>query len=233
MILSTKHQFIFLKTSKTAGTSLEIALSRYLGPDDVITPIAEDDEKLRSSLGYRGPQNHLHDDKPVIGATGGKASRVKYYNHIPAAELLGLVGAPLFSGFLKVSVVRNPFDMAVSRFFWDYRNQQNLTQKHFRGWLLSRPPILLKNRGITHIQNRCVADLMLRFEAFESGIAEFSRRVGLPDTVYNEFRSIRAKSQYRPGRASAKAMFDGFDEGKQVIEEMFEEDIRLYGYSLS
>ncbi len=38
VIVSHEHGFIFMKTRKTAGTSVEIALSRICGPDDVITP---------------------------------------------------------------------------------------------------------------------------------------------------------------------------------------------------
>ena len=59
MIVSHEHRFIFLKTKKTAGTSLELALSQLCGPDDVITPVAETDEALRA--GGRGAQNwRLH-----------------------------------------------------------------------------------------------------------------------------------------------------------------------------
>lgn len=47
MIISHKYKFIFLKTKKTAGTSFEIALSRYLGEDDVVTPISPECEALR------------------------------------------------------------------------------------------------------------------------------------------------------------------------------------------
>jgi hypothetical protein len=233
MILSKKHQFIFLKTSKTAGTSFEIALSKYAGPDDIITPISEEDERLRSTLGYCGPQNHLHNEAGHTWTKRGNSSRQKFYNHNTPAEILNLVGAPLFSSLLKVSIVRNPFDMAVSRYFWDHRNQQNLPATHFREWLLSRPSVLLMNRDMTHIKDTCVVDVMIRFEAFETDIPEFSRKVGLPDTVYDEFRSIRVKSSHRPHCASAAAMFDGFEDGKLVIREMFEEDIKLYGYSLS
>ena len=59
MIVSHEHRFIFLKTKKTAGTSLELALSQLCGPDDVITPLAPTDEALRA--GGRGAQNwRLH-----------------------------------------------------------------------------------------------------------------------------------------------------------------------------
>ncbi|WP_275670288.1 hypothetical protein [Okeania hirsuta] len=40
MIISHKYKFIFLKTIKTSGTSIEIYLSRFCGDDDVITPIS-------------------------------------------------------------------------------------------------------------------------------------------------------------------------------------------------
>lgn len=56
MIISHKHKFIFIKTRKTAGSSIELALSRYCGENDVITPIGEKSERLRSQEGC-GPQN--------------------------------------------------------------------------------------------------------------------------------------------------------------------------------
>ena len=59
MLISQRYKFIFIKTMKTAGTSIEVALSKYLGADDVITPIFEEDEPLRAAPGYRGPQNYL------------------------------------------------------------------------------------------------------------------------------------------------------------------------------
>jgi hypothetical protein len=53
MIISHEHKFILLKTRKTAGTSIEIALSRFCGDDDVITPIGRAN-KLRENLFHRG-----------------------------------------------------------------------------------------------------------------------------------------------------------------------------------
>jgi hypothetical protein len=47
MIISHEHKFIFIKTKKTAGTSIELALSQLCGPDDIIPPTTESDETLR------------------------------------------------------------------------------------------------------------------------------------------------------------------------------------------
>lgn len=59
MILSHEHKFIFLRTKKTAGTSIELALSELCGPDDIITPLTREDEARRAAR--RGAQNwRLH-----------------------------------------------------------------------------------------------------------------------------------------------------------------------------
>ena len=41
VLISHKYRFIFIKTRKTAGTSVEIALSRFAGERDVITSITD------------------------------------------------------------------------------------------------------------------------------------------------------------------------------------------------
>lgn len=58
MLISHRYQFIFVKTRKTAGTSIEASLSRYCGGTDVITPISLPDEPWRGQFGIC-PQHHL------------------------------------------------------------------------------------------------------------------------------------------------------------------------------
>ena len=37
MIISHKHKFIFFKSKKTAGSSIQVTLAKHCGEDDIIT----------------------------------------------------------------------------------------------------------------------------------------------------------------------------------------------------
>jgi len=60
MIISHKHKFIFIKTRKTAGTSIEIFLSQFCGKADILTPIGEGEE-LRKEQNMAS-QNYLKNE---------------------------------------------------------------------------------------------------------------------------------------------------------------------------
>jgi len=53
MILSHRYKFIFIKTRKTAGTSIEIYLSQFTKAFDVVTPISPSPDNHQPK-NYRG-----------------------------------------------------------------------------------------------------------------------------------------------------------------------------------
>ena len=65
MIFSRLHNFLFIKGRKVAGTSVEVALSKICGPDDIITPMMAIDERKRIELGYRHAQNYGADQEEL------------------------------------------------------------------------------------------------------------------------------------------------------------------------
>lgn len=243
MILSHRHKFIAFKTRKTGGTSFEIALSASAQPDDVITPIAPDDEKIRTELGFAGPRNY-----EVSGAAGRAGAR--FYNHIGAGEVQAMVPESIFGGYTKVAIVRNPFDYVVSWYYWERSRVADTSISDFHRWLLHQhtnlstieadyrarrrpnPGVFLSNRNITHIGGRCVMDIMLRYERLDADIMIFAARVGLPTSLVKVFADIRAKGHYRPRSATAAAMFEGFQEGRDIVSIAFAEEIATFGYKL-
>lgn len=248
MILSHSHRFIAFKTRKTAGTSFEIALSKYLSAQDVVTPIAAADEAVRSSLGYRGPQNYQV--APAAGMVPG-ARPIKLHNHIGAAQFRRMVPPAIFDDYVKVSIVRNPFDYAVSWYYWERTRRFPTSREDFCKWLKANydlraeletlylhglrtnPGVFSSNRLITHIDGACVIDVMLRYEQLQEDVALFAAKVGLPAALGPELGQIRTKGSYRPATATARDMFEGFGEGQEMIRTTFAEEIERYGYGLA
>src|SRR5438874_13562449 len=58
MSISHKHKFIFIKTVKTAATSLEVFLSQHCGPDDVLT-LFDPPIEGHQPRNYNGSGDHI------------------------------------------------------------------------------------------------------------------------------------------------------------------------------
>lgn len=166
MIISHKHKFVFLKTKKTAGTSIEISLSRYCGEDDIITPISLQDEAIRKLLGKK-PQNYTTD------------SVSNYYNHIPAEEVKNLIGDEVWNNYYKFCFERNPFEKAIS---WYYFKTQSSSMENFDSWLkefyVNYPTPSCFH--IYTINSKVAVDFIGRYENLAANLAEVCNRISVP-----------------------------------------------------
>lgn len=228
MIVSHKYRFIFLKTAKTAGTSIEIALSKFLGDQDIITPISSPDETIRRDLGYRGPQNYrvpLWQHSAVELARAiflGKGK--KFYNHMSAHEVRGMIGEKTWNDYYKFCFERNPFDRVISLYFWCHKSEPRPTLADF----LEGPEIhLLTQRGIElytdSIANVCV-NRVGRYESLGADLEEIRLAVGLPESL----DLPTAKAAHRTDRRHYSELIDVHC--RKRIEAMFSRELSLWGY---
>ncbi|GAA5155568.1 sulfotransferase family 2 domain-containing protein [Nocardioides marinquilinus] len=213
MIISHRHRYVFLKTKKTAGSSVEIALSRSCGPDDVITQLPRPDEELRRQAGGLGRQNN---SAPPL--------TVSLHEHSGARRCRRGVGRETFEGYYRFAIERNPWDAVVSLYYWVNRRTGSYSFEEF----LERPEVAnlaAQNHAIWHIDGRVAVDRVVRYESLEHDLTEVWQHLGLPGSP----DLPRAKSGIRPGRVPYRDLYDAG--GRQRVGELFAPMIDELGYS--
>lgn len=228
MIISHKNKFIFLKTNKTAGTSIEIALSKFCDHKDIITPITYEDEKIRNKFGFYGPQNYLlpiseYKFKDILKFLIKLKRKKKFYNHISALEIKELVSFEVWKKYLKFCVERNPWDRAISLYYNLYEKEPRPSIAEF---VNSDSLLILKKRGFNlyTIGGQIVVDKICRFENLSEDLEEIRRALELPEKL----DLPRAKSRFRKDHRSYRDLL-GKKEKKRIFE-LFSHEIRLMGY---
>lgn len=229
MIVSHKHKYIFLKTNKTAGTSIEIALSRYCGPEDIITPVSPEDEVLRREVGGVGPQNHLaplsdYGFRDYRKLLFGKR-KLRYFNHMTATRAKALLGDEIWQSYFKFCIERNPWDRVISHYFWRTRkdtSEQPTIMEYLESPMVQK--LKRKGLGLYTIDGELAVDRVCLLENLSEDLESVRVQLGLPEPL----ELPRAKSQYRKDKRSYRDILG--EPEKEKIAELFADEIRLFGY---
>jgi hypothetical protein len=227
MILSHKYKFIFIKTAKTAGTSIEVFLSKRCGPKDIVTLIAPPVEG-HQPRNYEGLINPI----PEILQRPGKlfsvlrhtiTSREKFYNHMPAREVRNRVPADVWNGYFKFCVERNPWDKVLSHYHMHAaREGGSLTLDEY----LSRGRFPVNYfRYTDRSGTRIIVDRVLRYENLLVELSEVFSQLQIP---FNGTLGVAAKSDYRTDRRPYQQIFN--DQQRGIVDEAFAKEIELHGY---
>jgi hypothetical protein len=213
VIVSHEHGFVFMKTRKTAGTSVEIALSRICGPDDVITPVLE--ESLRAEAGGRGPQNF---ESPPLDR--------KAFNHMPVSMVRRMLGRRRFESYFSFAIERNPWDAVVSLYHWKTRDAEPGTAEPFGDYVISEAveTFATKNARIYRLDGQVAVDRVLRYETLAEEIETVWSELGLPGAP----DLPHAKAGTRPRGASYRDYYD--DASRDRVAELFAAPIAELGY---
>lgn len=179
-VISFKHRFVFIKTTKTAGTSIEVELSRLAGDDAVVTPVVPPEE------GHL-PRNYL-------GADGTPA----FYNHMTAGEIRDRIGAAQFHKMHKFCVEREPVAKCISHFHMRRNSELHSEGGRYRAsWAQYCEAGQFPVDTAKYCERgpggpTCLADTILAYESIAFNLPQLMARLGLPG-----FRlTARAKSEY-------------------------------------
>jgi len=237
MIYLRQANILFLKPFKVAGTSFEIALSKFAGPDDIISPLRRDDE-IRRSLGFPGERNYrftwqerlrmrVNDQLKLLYY---KHKQIKYPQHTSARMARDFLGEGSFDKAFKVSIVRDPFDFLISHYFWHNTNADEPVLD-FPNWVRQNPRVLNRNEQFYFIDGEEVIDFYIRFENLLEDSLELEKLRpeirGLSDTL----SGISAKSGIRPEHASRENLFRGEPELIEAVKFFQLKHMRKFDYS--
>lgn len=232
MILSHKYRFIFLKTSKTAGTSIEIALSCFCGPDDIVTPVSKEDEMMRQSVGgreaqpYPAPKSRYGPGDWYHYLFKGKEKQY-FYNHIPARKLKRRLEPDVWKNYYRFCVVRNPWDRVISQYYWRFRHIPEERRPSLDEFLSSRHVRSLQRKGygLYTIRGKVEVDSICRYERLAEDLETVRRRIGLPGPLILP----KAKSGHRKEKRHYRDFFTARQRDR--VADIFADEIRLTGYT--
>jgi hypothetical protein len=170
MLVSHRKKFIFTKTVKTAGTSVESYFEKYCMPDG---------EWCQSHA-----REEYVSDTGIIGYRGGNPKGKTWFNHMSAKRISELLGQELWDGYFKFTVVRNPFDKLISGFYFNFHRGviknagENSEIELFRAWVRNGGVPVDRDKYIFN-NEECV-DYFIRYEKLKEGIAHVCAQLSIP-----------------------------------------------------
>ena len=205
MLISRRHNYIYIHVYKVAGQSVKVALRKahYPIPEKLAIPGARAVELAKTNL-----------PRPLP-------------THATARQIRDWVGHERWDDTFTFSFVRNPWDWQVSLYHFIQGNKNNhqrdlvssMTFDEYIDWRVTYD-LHLQGEFVFDQQGEQLVDFVGRFENLTHDFAEVCRRIGMEADLGHENSSDHQawKSYYS-------------DESAAKVAEAFAPDIEAFGYS--
>lgn len=219
-LVSHRRQFIFLRTHKTASTSVEASLEHLCLPEGGIPGEAVGEHRRNMHMGPDG----------IIGSRGSRKNMPPWRDHMSARSIRSKIGRRIWSRYFKFAVVRNPFDRLVSMYFYRMEDavRQELAEapfdevrRRFHAWLPGPHP--RNNLTKLMIGPRYVLDHVIYYERLATDLAEVAEALEAgPLTL------PRYKGESRVREEHWSEFYD--DRARRVVERACGFELAFFGY---
>ena len=220
MIVSHEHRFIFVKTRKTAGTSIEVFLARLLGPDAVVTPVIPPvpGHLPRNHSAPFNPLPQMLHERRIRPALADLRQRRTYWNHMPATRIRERVGARVWDSYFKFCFERDPWDKVVS---WYWFLRWTVPDLPFDRFVLTQE--LPTDFPLYSIDGRMAMDAVGRFEHVHDDLTAILAKIGVDEPV-----ELPREKTARPGERDTPTVFT--PELDAHVARVFAREIAEFGY---
>jgi hypothetical protein len=213
MLVSHTAQFIFFKTVKTGGTSVELALQKLFLPRSVAKK-----------------QPFYEDGNGIVGARGASPAKENYWSHMTALEVYRKLGYSTFNRYRRISIVRNPFDKVVSQFFFREHRGENFAvdKTKFNAYVRAaqRLPV---DRNIYSIKKIICCTHLMFYERLQEDFNAVLRE--LSGGEHREAELGRHKAGFRDKSIPYQDYYD--PDSRDLVAKAFDFELENFGYSFA
>lgn len=239
-VISHKYKFIFLKTGKTGGTSVEMLLNKVCGPKDICPPVTkwgkwnrgiirpgEEDHEPRNARGLFLPHPFL--DRPWRKGNGSRIKSEfreaihgwKFRSHMGAIEIRTRLGRKRWDEYYKFTIERNPWDKAVSAYYFSQRNPKH--KMSFEEWVTKNFPDATMD--FYSIDGKNAMDHVIQYDQLETGLTETLQKLGVTEIP----ELPRTKKSFRPDRAHYRDVHT--DVTRDYVAKVCSKEIAAFNYT--
>lgn len=244
MIISHKHKFIFIKTRKTASTSIEAYLYDYLDKGDVapkyrvdkynsrFNPLTEGFCCLTNPILLSRSFMGSHKDFMNLMKLGKIATdfitKTKFQPHSPAILVKFRIPQKIWDSYFKFCVERNPFDKIVSHYHQPNNKRYSFEEYIEKGiWKSTVNYPLYTNIK----QENIIMDRVIYYENLNSELREILNWLGIPFTTLNKW----VHSKHRKDRRGYQEFWRDHlgDKVEQYVDKVandFRKEMEWHGY---
>lgn len=218
MLISHRKKFIYTKTVKTAGTSVESYFEKYCMPEGE-WKFSHAREMHVSSAG-------------VVGYRGATHEGNEWFNHMSAHSIRSRAGSDVWDQYFKFCIVRNPYDKVISAFYYfSLPTLLNVTDsdvvEYFRSWISSGNAETVVDRDKYLIDGDVCVDYFIRYECIASGVKHVCNCLNIPYSSIDLPR-LKVSDRHRDLKIS-----DYYDRAtSEIVEKIFEFELKYFDYSL-
>ncbi len=191
MIISFKYKFIFVKTYKTAGSSIESYLYKFLDQNDIYAHTG--DNIGINCWGEFDKENKLKEYYDETTYKDKVKKNLKFFAHMPIwliEERLEPYSKKfnydIFNNFFKFGVIRNPYDLVVSDYYW--RNISNKNRKtSFEDILKEIKENTFASHGLLNLNKlmdknlrNVLCDKIIKYENLNEELSVIFKKLNIP-----------------------------------------------------
>lgn len=238
--ISHIYKFIYLKNYKVAGSSVNSFFGQFC-----IDPLNK--------------KNYVFQDKQeeeisIYGIIGARIYLPKtvWCRHINAFDIKKEVGSDIFNNYFKFCVVRNPYDLMVSSFFWDRKKiiyNEELLKKDFLTDDFSFIDVDINYDIKKEFKNYCinfihsytsnnlsrillddipVCNYYIKYENLKNDIIIVLDKLGIKEYNIDDLPFIKSKIRPTQLNYSYRDYYD--DESKEIVSKLFQKELIMFNY---